>query len=218
MPVSGGAIRSAPGAMLEITDSTVTQSHATGAGGGIVSYGTLYMANSTISDNYANSGGGLHIAGFTVKLANVTVTGNSSVADGGGIQAIKNDNLYVYNSSISNNHSGAYGGGLNLFSTTATVINSVIAGNTATTFGADISDIGGASTLDAAYSFFGTDVSGVGTFNDNGGNQNNAGDPLLGALGDHGGTVKTLAILAGSPLIDAGNGSLLPTRHIRRRP
>ena len=205
---SGGAISTGFGTRLSIVDSTITNSRAI-SGGGISAIGNLYAANTTFSGNYAVSGGGLAVTGGAV-LVNVTVTGNEALQYGGGIET-SGAHLFLYDSTIAGNHAGNQGGGIDLFQgSSAAVINTVVAGNTATTAGDDISDSGsGANTLDAAYSFFGTDVSGVGTFNDNGGNQNNAGDPLLGALGDHGGTVKTLALLAGSPLIDRGNAATL---------
>ena len=200
---NGGAIYADYGTTLDIVDSTISHNN----GGGIFSYGDLNIANATFSGNYGGSA--IEDRGGIAYLTNATITGNSALS-GGGIST-DFSTLTIDNSTISGNSAGNYGGGLFLFdSTTATITNSVIAGNTAS-IGPDIGYYGSPNTLDAANSFFGTDVSGVGTFNDNGGNQNNAGDPLLGPLGDHGGTVRTLALLAGSPLIDAGNGSLLPT-------
>ena len=211
---SGGAIYSASGTFLDVTDSTITNSRAA-SGGGIFARGGLYLGNTTIADNFAAYGGGITVDGYSLLL-NTTITGNTATGAanpgyGGGIET-SGSHLYIYDSTIAGNKVYGYGGGLDLYKAARVgVSNSVIAGNTATGSGTDVSDSGaGTNTLTAASSFFGTDVSGLPNLTDNGGNQNNAGDPLLGPLGDHGGTVKTLAILAGSPLIGAGNAALLP--------
>ena len=82
--------------------------------------------------------------------------------------------------------------------------NSVIAQNTAGTSGPDISKTGTPPSFTAGHSFFGTTVA-IDT--DNGGNINNGGNPHLAALADNGGPVMTRAILADSPLIDAGDNA-----------
>ena len=69
---------------LTMTDSTITNNHATGNGGGLSvgSTGSATMQNCTVSNNVAVNGAGIDNAQGTVVLVNTTLAGNeaSSVA------------------------------------------------------------------------------------------------------------------------------------------
>ncbi len=208
---SGGAISAVDGTSLNIVDSSITDSYASASGGGISSNGLLSIANSTVSGNIGYYGGGISVAGLgsASYLSNVTVSGNFG-EHGGGIATASV--VKLYDSTLAGN-TAVDGGGLDFFvGSTVTVINTVVAGNSASGAGIDIAVDGGSGigTLRAGASFLGSAVgiasSATYAFTDYGINQLAAGNPLLGPLGDHGGTVQTMGILAGSPLIGAGYG------------
>lgn len=176
---------------------------------GITNYGkTLTVGNSTFSGNVGGAGGALH--NFTeMFVANSTFAGNAAVAmnDQGG-----------------NPISGTGIGGAILSYTEATIANCTITCNTAVTGGG----VGGSTSLSnsilsangggncAADNVFGgfpfdgghniEDGSGCGF----GPTSLSSTDPLLDpvGLGDNGGPTRTIALLPGSPAVDAADASV----------
>ena len=209
---------------LTINSSNISGNSAANAGGGIYSYflGTLTVNNSTISGNFANRGGGIFGNGV-VHVNNSTIFGNSANNNGGGIHN-SSGTLIVTNSTISGNSANNNGGGIHLDgSSTLTVTNSTISGNSANNNGGGIFNsstlnnvtINIANTI-IANSTSGGDYAGGGSV---GTNTNNlvedgslpgaiAADPLLGPLQNNGGPTFTMALLAGSPAIYAGNAPI----------
>ena len=196
---------------LTITGGANTQ----GGGGGIDNIGSLTVTNSTISGNSAVGGGGIANDEYgTLTLTNCTISGNSATADQGG--GLSNDGmLTVTNSTISGNAApGQYygdGGGIYNNATldaTLTVNNSIIAGNTAESS----PDIYGAVASGSTYNLIGDGTGMTGISNAASGNQvgssSNPINPLLAPLGSYGGPTQTMALLPGSPAIDAGSNSL----------
>jgi hypothetical protein len=94
------------------------------------------------------------------------------------------------------------GGGISNDEGTLTVANTIVAGNTASNSGPDVS--GAVTSLgynlignpSGGSGFVATDLQGL--------------DPLLGPLQSNGGPTQTLALLPGSPAIDAGSNALVP--------
>ncbi len=225
--------------VFNITSGNVTLTHVdiingktTGNGGGISNAGTLTVNNSTFSGNKADLGGGGGIVnlGGTVKVNNSTFSGNSATDSGGGI--FNNGTLTVNNSTFSGNSATNWGGGI-FNNGTLTVNNSTFSGNKASNNGGGIFNNLGTVTLKnsiLANSTTGGDCrlggSGTATGNNNliedaanacglsnGVNNNIIGvDPLLGALANNGGGTQTLALLAGSLAINAGDSTTcMPT-------
>jgi len=131
----------------------------------------------------AVSGGGLEAGGGSLSLINSTVAGNS-VASGGN------------------------GGGLDVNAGTATLDNSIVALNTnGIGSAAAADDIAGAVSSASADNLIGTGGSGGLT---NGTKHNLVGvvNPRLGTLADNGGPTQTIALLPGSPAINAGSNAL----------
>jgi hypothetical protein len=104
------------------------------------------MASDTANPDGPNaSGGGIRDVGnASLMLNNVAVTGNTATADGGGV-AFENVvsvpwTFTVNNSTISNNHAGDAGGGIDTDGSGRVFINtgSVITGNTCVNQGAGI--------------------------------------------------------------------------------
>jgi hypothetical protein len=213
---SGGGIANVQGSTITVSQSTFSNdSHS-----GVLNQGTATITASTFSNDSGVSGGGLENQGTATvtncTFSNDTATSTSSL-DGGG--AIINDNtiggatLTVTNCTIANNAAlnGSSGGGiLNQTGGTLTLINTIVAQNTGTGSGPDVS--GNVNTADhnligdGAGMTIGTDQGG----NLIGGNGNPVIDPRLGPLQNNGGHTQTLALLRDSPAIGAGDNTQAP--------
>src|ERR1043166_3856714 len=191
-----------------IRDSVISNNQYVDSGGGIGSFGTLYVINCAITGNTARANGGGIATYGQLFLANSTISGNfangvSTQGLGGGIYiASPNGQVTITNSTITNNQSELQGGGIRRDSTRqATVQNTIIAGNTSTT----------SNEKDGSGSFVsqGTNLIGntAGSSGWIGSDLLNV-DPMLAPLSDNGGGTMTHALLAGSPALDAGNNSL----------
>ncbi len=177
-----------------------------GAGGGIVNYDTLTLNNCNFSGNsVANSdsqGGGLVNSGV-LTMNNCTFSGNSApTGSGGGVYNA--DVLMAYNCTLSVN-SADNGGGLASFTATNVLINCTICSNSASYAGGLVDDGSSTFTLTntivagnsaAASPDIAASYSGLGNFI--------GGNPQVALLGDYGGTTQTMPPLFYSPLIDAG--------------
>jgi predicted outer membrane repeat protein len=189
------------------SNATVRNSSISGnianLGGGIYSSNST-ISNSTLSSNIANSnGGGIFSSNATVS--NSTISSNTAKTHGGGIYG---SNATVSNSTIfgniadSDNNSQGDGGGIYRSGGTASISNSIIAGNI--DLGNEAADIYGYNFNGNAYNLIGKLVGklsgtlGTGTdiINPN---------PRLKALGDYGGSTQTHALYFNSPARNAGN-------------
>jgi hypothetical protein len=117
---TGGGINKS-GAVLTLTNVTISGNNASGTGGGIFNAGgTLNIVNSSVSDNSGLNGGGIAVSGFagatTVNISGSTIAGNIGASLGGGvfIQSPLSTiaiNLIITNSAIVANSTGLEGGG-----------------------------------------------------------------------------------------------------------
>lgn len=212
---SGGGIDSS--GTLTVTGTTFTGNTAQ-EGGGILTQNIATITNSTFTGNTATlfGGGGIVSAAGTTTVSNDNFSGNSG--PGGG--AIDNDaGLTVINSTFTANTGGANGGGAIQNFGTATITNSTLSGNT-DAFGADLHNFTGDSLTVSmsivANGVSGTECSGAaitdGGYNIDSGtscgfttatHSISSANPGLGALASNGGPTTTMALLAGSPAIDA---------------
>jgi hypothetical protein len=188
--------------MATITASTFSGNTALQDGGGLANNvgATLTITGSTISGNTAyGNGGGLHNYDGTVMVTSSTISDNSAI-NGGGLSN-NSGALTITDSSISNNSimNSGYGGGIDNNSA-MTVRNTIIAGNTASN-GPDVyGNLGsqGYNLIGNPQDMTGwvdTDLLHV--------------DPMLGPLQDNGGPTRTMALLPGSPALDAGDPTQL---------
>ncbi|MGD0259307.1 MAG: choice-of-anchor Q domain-containing protein [Verrucomicrobiota bacterium] len=215
---------------VNISGLTITNGSAS-QGGGIYNNGTLTLANCLLSGNSAADGGGIY-NNSTLTLANCTLSANSANASTGGGGGIENwGTLTLTACTLSGNSTTGLGGGiLNYFATltltactlsgnsagaggglivdggTATVGNTIIAGNTG--FAPDVDN----GVNSAGYNLIGdtTGSRGWGT-NDQTGTYPSTLNPFLGPLTDNGGPTATMAPQAGSAAIDNGNSFGLTT-------
>ncbi len=134
----GGGIYSY-NASLQLNNVTVTGNTADTGGGIAVGGGPgLVINGSTISNNDAGAlGGGIRLIAAGIDLTSSTVSSNTSQGAGGGIHqyAVQNT-LYstITDSEISNNSAGTTNGGVYL-KYNVDISNSLIAGNTAGSYG-----------------------------------------------------------------------------------
>ncbi len=210
--VSGGGLYN--GGTATFSDCTISTNSASLGGGGMLGPGTAAFFGCTIDGNSApySSGGGL-LSGGTIALTDCTISGNSA-ADGGGLYTYGSGTATLVFCTISGN-SAPYGGGLcddgvpAGSSSNVVLTDSIIAGNTDSGGNSPANDIGGpsAGAVKGSYDLIGPGGSGgVLTTSGDTGNIALAGNETagLGALGDYGGPTETMALLPGSPAIDAG--------------
>jgi hypothetical protein len=204
-PSSGGGIFSDYSSTVTLTNSTVSGNNAGGGSGGIHidNSGTLTMTNSTVSDNHdtaSSFAGGIGMYGSTATISNSTISGNTTGGVGGGIVNGSTSTLTLTNVTITGNTAATGGGAKNVG--TVNVVNTIIAGNTAS---AD-ADVTGAFTSQGHNLVGQSD--GTNGFTGTGDQVGSLATPLnarLGVLADNGGPTFTHALLPDSPALDAGD-------------
>jgi hypothetical protein len=187
---------------MDLSFSAVTGNSSNGNAGGIRNGGMMTIRNSTISGNAAISAGGGILNGGTLTITDSTISGNSSLARyGGGISNSDGATLTVTSCTISNNSAPSGGGIYNFNQGTLSLRNTILAGNSTDMWGV-LNSLGhnliGDGTGGSGYDP--TDL--VGT-------HSNPIDPKLGLLQDNGGPTQTMAVLAGSPALNAGDPNQL---------
>ena len=185
----GGGLFNKSG-MVNISNSTFSGNSAASQGGGLFNEsGTVNINNSTFSGNSAPhvSGGGLGNVG-TVTISNSTFANNSAF-EGGGL--INRGTVTISNSTFANNSGDEVGGGL-INGATVNISRSIVANNP----GGDCLNF--ATITDQGYNVSSDSSCGL---TDTSSLQNT--DPKLGPLASNGGPTQTMALLKGSPAIDA---------------
>jgi hypothetical protein len=176
-----------------IEDSSFTGNHGTA-----VSIGTgAIVRRSTFS---GNQGVGLRASsiGDPVRVESSTFTGNA----GPGIVTQANFGLVEL---VDLTVVGNGDGGIEAFSGSATLANSVVAGNT----GTDVRGGGGGpQPVATRYSLVPTSSPGMITNAVPGTNILGGGPPLVGQLSSNGGPTRTILLMAGSPALDKGLSTL----------
>jgi hypothetical protein len=237
--LSGNAARGGGGGILNdgtltVTNSTVNGNAGGGGyGGGIANTGTATVTNSTFSGSSASRGGGISNQG-TLTVTGSTLSGNSA-SEGGGI--VNFGTLTVANSSLSGNIAGLNGGGImNCNPGTVTLTSSTLSGNSANGTilgdgGGGIFSYGGLQSRNTIIAGNRATVTGPDLFGDLGSqgynlignNQEGSGfmasdlvgtpfapiNPLLGSLQNNGGPTQTMALMVGSPALNAGDANQL---------
>jgi hypothetical protein len=208
---------------LNLTRGSIVNNTSTGTsvgGAGIqVSGGTLNLADSTVSGNRSTGasggvGGGVAVTNTSSVLAltNTTISGNSTNTSGGGLGDLDANSVTMTNVTIANNSADADGNGSGdgggIFVDTSTPIrlrNTVVANNTDPGGqAADCGTVGGGQLTRLGYALLrsqtGCTLGGTG---DDATGFLTGVDPMLGPLALNGGPTQTMALLAGSPAINA---------------
>ena len=145
----GGAINAYHGGEVTVTNSTISHNFADGFGGGIEStYTELTLVDSLVSDNTAfASGGGIYHNNFSPasNIIRTTISRNYATDYAGGLLH-QGGELYITDSTISNNNALDGGGGIDVRSTTI-VVGSTINNNTTELYGAGIRSAYGGNPL-----------------------------------------------------------------------
>jgi len=215
---------SALGGSFSTTGNSV-DTGGTGRGGGIYNVGTLTLQNCTFSANTAQGGRGGHnpllgsghggnggngfggAVGDANKLTvtNCTLSANSAVHGLGG-------------TGKTNGVDGTgEGGGIYRSSTSSSMVgNALIAGNTGADGGPDVFG----SFTSKGFNLIGKTDGGTGftATGDKTGTVASPLDPKLGSLANYSGPTDTMALLTGSPAIDAGNDATAPATDQRGAP
>ncbi|MCK6478304.1 MAG: hypothetical protein L6Q35_15905, partial [Phycisphaerales bacterium] len=221
----GGGLCNLPGGTLTVIDSLIAGNSAI-SGGGIRNWGHLTISRSTVETNTASSaGGGIHNTFGIMTMSNCAVIANNSLmSSGGGIHGLGAGSA-VYNSTIAFNGASHQGGGIS--GSFGSIYNSTIASNFSGILGAGIEGpsffvestlISGNSSGGVPWDVFDPlhgssrnnliqDAAHAGGLQ-NGVNGNLVGvDPMLSALGNHGGPTQAFDLLPGSPAIGAGSNT-----------
>ncbi len=198
----GAGVNAASG-VVALADDTFYGDTAQGGNGGDGGDGSY-----TIGVSYGNGGnggsamgGGLYVSGGAVTLTNDTLNGSNASTSGGS-----GGNPFGFLGDPGGIGSDM-GGGMDISSGSVTMNNTLIAGNTA---GSDYDVSGNLETSSA------NDLidDGTGSNLANGVNGDQVGsidypiNPLLGPWQNNGGSTETMALLPGSPAIDAGSTAL----------
>jgi len=182
---NGGAIRNS--GSLTVNNVTLSGNHTAAGGAAIFNggTGTVTLSNSTLSNNRSDFWAAVYNQGSTFTITNSTFAGNTNQQNfpGAAIYSESNSVTNVTNCTISKNT----GQGGAIFKNgggagSVNLKNSIVSGNT----GGDTTGI--------------TDL----------GNNLIGGTPLLAVLGDYGGPTQTMALLPGSPAINAGTSTGAP--------
>jgi len=199
-PGNGGGLHITGAGTVEVINSTVAANSATAEGGGLwnSAAGKLMVTHTTVHSNSAtgtvadNGGGGLYNDGGMLTVSNSTLTANTATnGNGGGLlngvggSTLANVTLFANN-----------GGGIGVATGAVTLTNSIVAQGAAN--GAACS---GDVTTNGAPNLASDESCGATL----------TGDPLLGMLANNGGKTATLALLEGSPAIDAGDNGICTT-------
>ena len=214
---TGGAIHVTDWGSATITQSRFEDNYAFFGGGAVATsnFGATFdITGSTFDTNSSNLGGGaLYPNGGDSSVADSTFSNNSSDT-GGAIHS--NATLVTVTNSTFYNNSATNHGAIDSRVGLITVNNSTFSANSATGFGDSLgSQPAQGGSLQVSNSIIsGTDFDNCEAVEDLGDNlswpsDNNCPgtqvDPMLDTLADNGGPTWTMALLTGSPAIDAGN-------------
>jgi hypothetical protein len=211
----GGGITFDDGGQLIIRNSTIAGNkaqHGSGAGlylSGNVSTGVT-ITNSTIANNTATDSGDANGGGivaqtfFPMTILQSTISGNTTDNRGDGIYLAGYSEVPASTSAPRGNQDDdANKGAVHATAAQSLVLTgTIVAGNADGTQDIATGETDTADTT-AKSSILGGLTSGI-TLTDQGGNQKNVTNPGLEALADNGGPTQTMALVAGSPAIDAG--------------
>jgi hypothetical protein len=210
---NGGTLMGGPNnnATVTINDSTLSGNSAS-YGGAIGNGATLTLTNSTLTGNTTSSvGGGIDNSGV-LMVSNSTLAGNSTYGWGGGLYFTSASQGDLTNVTVAENRCDTLGyvgqgGGLWADPSSAPLLNNtIVAGNFNGPSGTTADDIAGTVNAASASNLIGT--GGSGGLTGSHGNKVGVASPDLAPLGNYGGATQTLALLPGSPAIDAGSNAL----------
>ncbi len=177
---------------VRIADSAIYANSAATSGGGIAIADAIVLAidNTMVSTNHAGvRGGGIGDAGTTANLANTTVAGNQAPRGAGidiGKYTDSNNTTTVGSARFTNSIVGANSGSSDCYSDGGSIV-----ANASSLLQTDAPTSNACDGLSGQHFML-------------------RADPHLSPLGAHGGPDWSQIPLAGSPVIDAGDNTLIP--------
>jgi serine/threonine protein kinase len=195
--------------------------HQQTGGGGAVNFSTwnnkkytLDITGCTFSNNVGTSGGAVwtRAEAASCSISHSTFVGNRCLNGFGA--AIHNScaQAVFLHLTIVDNHAENKGGALSQYATPLTLANSLVANNKAA--GGELLDVvmvnGGTLTAGSRHNLIGVAGADVGLSDGDRGNRLGVKDLKIGPLADNGGPTKTIALLPGSPALEAGDPSAVP--------
>jgi phosphodiesterase/alkaline phosphatase D-like protein len=205
------------GTSATVRGVTISQGYTVTDGGAVQNLGALLLERCTLRGNEALGGGGALWNNGLLVIQDSALVENEAGGDGGALLNVTMS--VVVNSTLALNSAQGNGGGLsNAVGGLVGMVHSTLAGNSAGSSGAGVHNLG---TLDMANTILagrpasdacannGTLITDEGNLvEDASCGTGLAVDPLLGLLGNHGGSTETYALLPGSPAINAAEDSV----------
>lgn len=208
-----------------IVDSTISGNVASGAEGGLVAQSEGapgLLEGSTISGNTANSAAGAQLFesdGGQITVRDSTIAGNTAANGVGGleIELLTGAKAVIEDSTIAGNSAGkGSGGGIgNIDEAGLSIVDSIVASNSAKAGGPDIFSLN--APIPGAFDLIGNS-SGSRLTESVAGSDLLGADPALGPLADNGGPTQTMALNASSPAVNKGSGTLTADQRGLARP
>ena len=135
---NGGAVEISGDGTMNVTQCTFSNDAAAFNGGAIDSPGVfLSVTASTFNSNVAGNGGAISIGNDSISITNSTFDSNFAFGEAGAIFSDFNANYTLTSCTLTRN-SAALGGGLGLLGGEFDLLNTIVAGNSAST-GPDVS-------------------------------------------------------------------------------
>ena len=194
---NGGALIDNAASTTIISGCLFGNNTATANGGALNATGAMTINDTLFSGNSAVLGGAIQNNYATLNLTNVTLHANRASSNGGGIYNAAGTTTVVSNT-ISGNSAASNGGGIYNAAGILNLENSVVANNTVFTGASDMYG----TVISRGHNLV-KETSGA-VFIARTGDITTGDDPKLGVLTDNGGPTKTMALLSGSPAINAG--------------
>ena len=234
-----GIVISGTTAAQVLVKNSVIQNNTGSLGGGIYNNnGSVTIERSLLQNNQATSGGAVYNdSGATTVISQTAVLTNTATSAGGGafnagmldvvnstVSAnsgsglVNSHTLRLYNATISLNTATSGGGGVANSSGTASLANTILAGNNGPAASPDCSG----TLTSGGYNILGSSTGCTGLTNGVNGDQ--ITNPQLQPLADNGGFSPTQAITTQSPAYNNGNptgcmyGTILLTEDQRGQP
>ncbi|HEY6327019.1 MAG TPA: choice-of-anchor Q domain-containing protein [Candidatus Cybelea sp.] len=189
---------------MTITASTFYSNYANNnytSGGAICNGGTLTIISSTFNTNSSQGnnqglGGAIYNYAGTLSLTNSTLSQNSATTSGGAIYS-GGGTVQISNSTFGTNPENIGGGGA--------LSNAGTSGSSVLIQTSIVANSGNGGNCAGTITSKGYNLSSDGTCNFGSKGDLNNKNPKLGPLHKNGGPTQTLALLRGSPALDAGN-------------
>ncbi|MDP9121980.1 MAG: right-handed parallel beta-helix repeat-containing protein, partial [Acidobacteriota bacterium] len=191
---------------LAILRCTIDNNHVTAGQSGAMDFqlGTVDIEDSTFSNNKTIvTAGAINLNSVNGSIVNSTFSGNRGFF--AAAMALSNGTISLINNTITGNTATAQGGGMRVVFENLIMSNNIIAGNMAGGHEGDCAFVVGNTTV--------TDhnIDGDGSCRLTGpGDQPGVANPLLAPLANNGGPTDTVALLGGSPAVNAGNNATCP--------